>query len=42
MEVAEDSLNESLEILDKLLFQIKEGRRETALEQLGKKFGLLG
>ena len=32
MEVAEDSLNESLDNLDKLLFQIKEGRRETALE----------
>lgn len=42
MEVAEDSLNESLDNLDKLLFQIKEGRREAALEQLGKKFGLLG
>jgi len=32
VEVAEDSLNESLENIDKLLFMIKEGRREAALE----------
>lgn len=41
MEIAENWLNESLDNLDKLLLNIREGRREIVLEKLAIKFGLL-